>query len=159
MPLLKKRELLMASNGKRAPVSNLCRTRVRNESVQDPTSFSAIPQLRLLFMHMLIVTLQPENPIPSKPPSPQMPPFATNGASKVCILAARSLVRTVTEKRLNLVLEADVEPLGKEIRWPTMCPEHGKWEGRSSQWAIPWVLKHLTLLKGTHQNKDTKSGL
>lgn len=110
-------------------------------------------------MHMLIVTLQPENPIPSKPPSPQMPPFATNGASKVCILAARSLVRTVTEKRLNLVLEADVEPLGKEIRWPTMCPEHGKWEGRSSQWAIPWVLKHLTLLKGTHQNKDTKSGL
>ena len=47
----------------------------------------------------------------------------------MCILAAKSSVRTVTGRRLRLILEADLEPLGKEICWPKY-PEHGKWVGK-----------------------------
>ena len=57
--------------------------------------------------------------VPSKLATLQMPPFATVSTQGICILAAKSQVKTVIGKRLSLVSELELEWLSKEIHWPS----------------------------------------
>lgn len=138
---LQKRRLLMASNGKSLPASNICRTRVENQSVEDPTPFSSKPWLYLLFVHVCGQRTPPlVNPNPIKTSSPTMPffCFATLWAQGVCILAAQS-------RREDRHREEDQFGLRSRLRaiWAKKCGGPStqnvvRGQGISSRWVHPF---------------------